>query len=239
MRIFNKKPAFTLPEVMITLTLIGTLATLTISTVGASIQQRARLAEFRTVYSKMETAMKNIFLDKSIIYSCYLKPTDDEIDEFGLRIEGDAVANSSNAGCEQLERDFVRAMGAVRFCDTADPYNGGCIPEKYPVAKAGCFQDYTDSHAFVLDNSMILITDNAQNGLKLFAIDINGRKGPNKWGQDIFPFSVKYVETSAVRNTTYVKRLGILPPNEDACTYADHTSSRTTTQMLRQSGNKL
>ena len=39
----NKRFAFTLSEVMVTLTLIGALGALTLSTVGSAIQQRARL----------------------------------------------------------------------------------------------------------------------------------------------------------------------------------------------------
>ena len=54
----NKKSAFTLSEIMVTLTLIGFIATMTLSTIGTSIQQRARLAEFKTAYSKMESATK-------------------------------------------------------------------------------------------------------------------------------------------------------------------------------------
>lgn len=58
----NKKSAFTLSEIMVTLTLIGFIATMTLSTIGTSIQQRARLAEFKTAYSKMESALQVLML---------------------------------------------------------------------------------------------------------------------------------------------------------------------------------
>ena len=68
---FNiKKSAFTLSEVMLTLSLIGFLATMTLSTVGSSVQQRARLSEFRAAYSKMAATLINITLDTGKIYNC-------------------------------------------------------------------------------------------------------------------------------------------------------------------------
>lgn len=237
MSIFNKKFGFTLSEVLITITLIGFLATLTLSTVGASVQQRTRLAEFRTLHSKMSTAFKNITSDTGKVYSCYLAPTTDEITDFGLTINGNA-GNSNNAGCKTLEDAFVRAMGTVRFCEN-NPITEGCIPANYPTASSGCFTSYNNSKAYVFDNSMILITDNKNNGLKLFAVDVNGRKGPNKWGQDIFPFSMKYTETKTVNGVVFVKTIDILPPNEASCTYATDDSRKTTSQMMKDSAGVI
>lgn len=233
MSIFDKKFGYTLSEVLITIALIGFLATVTLSTVGASVQQRTRLAEFRAAYAKMSTALKNISVDTARVYACYLKPTDDEIDEFGLSIDGNAD-DSTTVGCGDLEHAFVRAMGATRFC-LNNPISEGCIPPNYPTA-TGCFADYTtNSSAYVFDNSMILITNNSGQGLKLFAMDVNGRKGPNKWGQDIFPFSVKYTETKTVNGGVFVKAVAIMPPNEASCTYVTNDAGKTTSRMLKDS----
>lgn len=235
MSMFNKKYGFTLSEVLVTITLIGFLATLTLSTVGSSVQQRTRLAEFRTLYSKMSIALKNITSDTGRIYSCYLAPTPDEIEDFGLTINGNA-GPSNNTGCETLENAFVRAMGAVRFC-TNNPITEGCLPQNYPTA-TGVFTDYRTSKAYVFDNSMILFTDNGSNGLKLFAVDVNGRKGPNKWGQDIFPFSIKYTETKTVNGVVFVKSIGILPPpTPENGSYFDEddNSRKSTSRMMKES----
>lgn len=232
MSIFDKKFGYTLSEVLITLALIGFLATLTLSTVGSSIQQRTRLAEFRTAYSKMSTALKNVTVDTAKIYACFVKPTNAEVNEFGLTINGNA-SDTSTAGCDDLEHAFVRAMGATRFC-LNNAISEGCVPANYPIAD-GCFEDYTKSRAYVFDNSMILITDKKANGMKLFAMDINGRKGPNKWGQDIFPFSIKYTETKTVQGRVFVKAVGILPPNETSCTYVNDDSGKTTSRMMKDS----
>lgn len=238
MSLLNKKFGYTLSEVMVTIALIGFLATMTLSTVGASVQQRTRLAEFRTAYSKMTTALKNITVDTGRLYSCYLAPTAGEISTFGLDINGTPAATTT--GCEEAEKAFVRAMGAVRFCES-DPFTEGCLPVNYTTAESGCFTNFSNSKAFVLDNSMIIITDSKTRGIRQFAIDANGRKGPNKWGQDIFPFALKATETKTVFGKVFVKSIGILPP-PSSCKYHVDTSvgvkerpGRTTDEMLKES----
>ena len=66
----NKSFGFTLSEIMIALALIGAVAAMTIPTVGSSVQQRARLAEFRTAHSKAELALKSIIFEDARIPQC-------------------------------------------------------------------------------------------------------------------------------------------------------------------------
>ncbi|MGN0031843.1 MAG: type II secretion system protein [Candidatus Gastranaerophilaceae bacterium] len=229
---FNtKKRGFTLSEVLLTLALIGTLATMTLSTVGSSIQQRARLSEFRTAYAKMDAALRSITLEDGKIYSCYFKPTANEVSDFGLTIKGTITETSTE--CETLMKTFARAMGATRFCET-DAVSEGCLPANYPTGPEG-FEDYTKSHAYVLDNSMLIFDDNGMY-LRQFAIDVNGRKGPNKWGQDIFPFSVKATESKVVFGNTFVTELSFLPAVVQ--TSYDSKVSKTTLEMIHESAGQ-
>lgn len=230
MSLKNKKFAYTLSEVLLTIVLLGTLATMTLSTVGASVQQRARLAEFRTAYSKMNAALKTITLDEGKIYKCYLLPTDDEKEEFGLNIAEGTTA-SDDSGCRVLTDNFLRSMGATRICE-GDAVALGCLPENYPTAD-GCFISYDNVGAYVLDNSMIILTDSA-GSLKVAAIDVNGRKGPNKWGQDIFPFSVKVTESVLSHGNVSVTQLGIMPPSSD-CTFDMGSAGKTTDRLMKES----
>lgn len=226
-----KKSGFTLSEIMLTMALIGALATMTLSTVGASIQQRARLSEFRTAYSKMDAALRSITVEESKIYSCYYKPSDSEITDFGLNIQGTITETSSE--CKALMSTFAKAMGATRFCESK-PIEEGCIPDNYPKGTEG-FESYDTGTAYVLDNSMLIFDDGGKY-LRQFAIDVNGRKGPNKWGQDIFPFAVKVTESKIVHGSTFVTTLGFLPAKIQT-TY-DAKASKTTLQMMKESAGK-
>ena len=229
---FNKRFAYTLSEVMITLTLIGFLATMTLSTIGSSVQQRARLAEFWTAYSKMESTLRSITVEESKIYKCYECPTKDEIKLYGLSMNG--VCTSSGNQCKSLQDTFVRAMGATRFCEN-NPITEGCLPDNYPKAPGGgCFQDFTTGDAYVLDNSMIIITD-GNNGLRQFAVDVNGRKGPNKWGQDIFTFSIKANNSNIFNGVTYISSMGIYPPT--TCLPKSPGASKSSDEILKEAIN--
>ena len=240
MNMLDKKSGYTLSEILISITLIGFLATMTLSTVGASVQQRTRLAQFRAAYSKMSTSLKNITIEKARIYNCYYAPTESDKKDFGLNIEIHAGANSNSAGCADLEHSFARSMGAVRFCEN-NAITEGCLPSNYPKALSGCFQDYANSKAYVFDNSMILFTNSKSDSMRLFALDVNGRKGPNKWGQDIFPFSIKYSETKNVQGKAFVKAIDIFPPDESSCKAIDSSverkkrAGRLTSEMMKES----
>lgn len=233
MKLNIKKTAFTLSEIMVTLGLIGFLATMVLSNMSASIQQSSRLSQYRTALSKMSSVIKNITVEDGHMYQCYLIPSAGEIDEYGLNLEANTPA-SNDSGCKTLTERFVRAMGATRTCigDATE----GCIPKNYPTA-SGCFVSYDNVGAYVLDNSMIIITDSI-NSLKYFAVDVNGRKGPNKFGQDIFVFSVKATESVKSRGNVFVTQLGILPAdyNESSgCSYETSSSSKSGYTMIKES----
>lgn len=234
MNLNKKNNAFTLSEVLITITLIGFLATMTLSTVGSSVQQRARLAEFRTAYAKLDAALRSITIDEGKVYSCYVIPSNAEINDYGLRIQG--APGAKNTECLNFTRVFAKAMGSIRSCED-NPIDEGCLPENYPTATGEgttCFQNYANSNVYVLDNSMFLIM-NGTDYLRLFAIDVNGRKGPNKWGQDIFPFSIKASESKQINGRTFVTNVGIFAPGTDTCQPADGASSKSTQQMIAES----
>ncbi len=236
MRLFNKRFAFTLSEVMLTIALIGFIATMTLSTIGASVQQRARLAEFRSAYSRMEAALKSVTIDEGRIFNCYECPSATDKTDFGLNMDGGCTATGSQ--CKELKDVFVRAMGATRFCEN-NPITEGCLPDNYPKA-TGCFTNYGNgTHAYVLDNSMILF-DNGGKYMREFAVDVNGRKGPNRWGQDIFTFAVKASESKSVLGKNYVTNLSILPPTTclpGKSAEARKSATKSSDQLLKESTN--
>lgn len=232
MRLDNKKSGFTLSEIMVAIVTIGFLATLTLSTVGASIQTRSRLSQFRAAYARMDAVLRSITAEEGIVYQCYSIPTENEKNNFGLNVDDD-TPDSSDAGCRALIDKFVRAMGATRFCE-GDAQDNGCLPANYPTAE-GCFENYSNVGSYVLDNSMIITTDDI-GSLRRFFVDVNGRKGPNKWGQDIFVFSIKAVETVKNGDNVFVTQLGILPGDVDGCAIpVVGASSKSTLEMLKES----
>ncbi len=233
----NKSFGFTLSEIMIAIALIGTVAAMTIPTVGSSVQQRARLAEFRAAYSKAELALKSIIFEDGKIPQCYNNDPDKALYGLTNALAAGVVPEKSD-GCTALTRDFTRAMGSVRSCKS-NPKSEGCIPNNYLDGKhlkdCGNRFDVTNVESYILDNGMILFISKGNVGMKLFAIDVNGRKGPNKWGQDIFTFGVYESATSESGKSVYVTDLKILP--HETCLPRSNTSAKDSKQMLKDSTN--
>lgn len=201
----NFKDGFTLAEVMVTLTLIGVLASMSIPTIGASLQKRARLSEFRAAYAVLESGLKNTYTNKGSLYECYLVDTDGK-DMYGY--EYGASSSEKTSGCEVLERDFMSTLGFTRKCE-GDLNEEGCLPNNY----ANLGETFKSNRAYVLNNSMLIIPS-ASKGFALFAVDINGRKGPNRWGQDLFPLSLVATRTEklSLQNASVARGISVMPP---------------------------
>ena len=80
------------------------------------------------------------------------------------------------------------------------------------------------SYVYILKNGMILIPFQ-KNNFAVFLIDINGKKGPNKWGYDLFSFTTK-----ANYGTPLVPAGGL-------CMVAEK-GGLTTTEMIEQMNRK-
>ena len=83
---------------------------------------------------------------------------------------------------------------------------------------------------------MILFLEPTKNNLQLFAVDVNGKKAPNKWGQDMFTFAVTATENNLVREQNYITNVGIYPPETclPGASTADELKDKHTTRSSHQ-----
>lgn len=209
-----KKFGFTLVEVMIALALVGVISALTIPNIGTSINEKMRLSQFKAAYSMLETALQNATSEKGAPYACYMQVG---IEDDGKKYGVASFAGASNAGCAEFKKVFLKNLGVSHSCE-ANPTDEGCLPANYPEPDSNCSQFKplkSKTKAYVLDNSMILIVSSS--GMREFAIDVNGKKAPNKWGQDIFTFQVKSTEAAKIGNKTFVTATAIMPPSTGYC----------------------
>lgn len=113
--------------------------------------------------------------------------------------------------CDNFMETISKNLQVISICK-GNGYAKGCIPdydgfdtvhqknsttemsdEEAASRAAGC-GSFTKQNIlnkrtiYVLNNGMILFP---YSGPQLFAIDINGKKGPNKWGYDLFTFQTK------------------------------------------------
>lgn len=154
-------------------------------------------------------------------------------DDSGLEISYDI--NGPRSKCKPLFDAMANNLKVVKRCD-GNAFADGCIPDYKgldTVAKSnnsdlsdadatkqtsGCrgFRENnikTKSTALVLADGSIYITYGTDDWYRypLFLVDINGKKGPNKWGHDLFALQLK----GAVGKEYWVSSGGCFYPEKD------------------------
>ena len=209
-----RKSAFTLAEVLITLGIIGVVAALTIPTLIGKYEIYVRQQQFKKAYSEIETALQKAQYDLGGFPKCY----------YG--VDSDATQGFKWDECPLLFDTIANNFKTVKKCENNALANG-CLPpgsykggEKVFVENnpdktendygTGCTGFKTSNieqlaTAYVLNDGIIIFSFSYASGGKtafapLAAIDVNGKKGPNKWGHDVFAFSFsKENKTTGIR----------------------------------------
>ena len=199
----NRRAAFTLAEVLITLGIIGVVAALTIPTLISNYQQFVLNVQFKKTYSLITQTVDNVNLDFGYLPQCYYSNNN--------------MSNAVSNECEKFYESFFNKLKVVQYCENK-AYEKNCIPkykgydtvanennpdaevpegyESYgDYASKGCTgfrEEYilNSSKVFVVSSGEIFIPYTVPHWMApILAVDINGKKGPNKWGYDIFTFA--------------------------------------------------
>ncbi len=188
----NKKFAFTLAEVMVTMSIVGVVAAMTIPTLHYQRMKKEYSAKLKNFYSRMNNAILDMQMDKGSF-------TD-------MKLVRDEKADPGNK------------CGYDWYMATLDPYYG---------------HEYVDAAhktVYFRDGSKLIL--HGKYGCLDVDYDVNGDKGPNKIGFDMYRFL--YCFEPATRRTHFGR--------EDIFfgTYGSGLTAATTTRadMIRQCGTK-
>ncbi len=119
---------------------------------------------------------------------------------------GPSDLNGQMSDCKKFSEDLIKTMKVVKFCEK-EALKNGCLTEAYrgadkvkseqnPDKEQDPSQLFSDSNiknkypAFITSNGTLYIRFASMSGSPVFTVDVNGHKGPNKWGYDIFSFLV-------------------------------------------------
>ena len=183
------KSAFTLAEVLITLGIIGVVAAITIPVLMAKINEQVHKAQLKKTISTLNQALKMVYNNTDTIYDCYYK-------------DGYSGARTD---CTALDTEMRKVLKISHVCETK-PYEKGCIPKykgRDTILKERYGDDYNLDHnnkncssfnenAILNQNTTLVLLDGTiigyygKNYPKYLFVDVNGNKGPNRWGYDIF-----------------------------------------------------
>ena len=165
-----KKAAFTLAETLITLTIIGVIAALTIPNLISSYQKHTYVVGLKKAYSQLQNAMKMIPITQGCPagdYDCvgwnnWGKVTNIDGQEFN----GDL----GNKRTYLLSKQFKINKLCYSYNNSTDETCKKLL-------------NHLDNFAAFITNDGMIFSSSA-------GVDINGFKGPNKWGRDQFVFDI-------------------------------------------------
>jgi len=194
-----RKEAFTLAEVLITIGIIGVVAAITIPNLISNYQKRTWTAQLQKSYAVLNQGFRRMLADDN---ASLLSQT-----ESFASIGGDEI-NSSNGikykRCSAYYNDFNSEnckdfySNLSKYFKIADIRNVN-YKSSYLNSKTRLNQDYPYTAITLMDGAMIFghwfysqpsgSTNNQMKGyVALFNLDVNGSKGPNIMGRDLFVF---------------------------------------------------
>lgn len=169
--------AFTLAEVLITLSIIGIVAAMTLPNIVHKKNSIELETAFKKAYSNLYSAFNMVIADGYPVY--VLNPTES-------RPDGDPDWNSEFARQVYSKYKKLSKISSRQKKDYADSAKN--FTKTKPMGQPQCSQYMAGDGAFITpDGSTLSIFQNC--GGLWFTIDTNGiKKGPNALGHDIFIF---------------------------------------------------
>ncbi len=195
----SKKAAFTLAEVLITLGIIGVVAAMTIPTLIANYKEKALQNQFKKSYAMINQALLSAQSSFGYIPRCYYA--------YG------SASVTTTSECLDLTEKFLSNLKVIRICED-HAYEKGCIPEykgiddilkeqhkddedydeeywqDYATHNCGGFNTseiLNNKKVYILaDGTIMFFYRENSSGCLITAIDVNGMKGPNKSGYDLY-----------------------------------------------------
>lgn len=170
------KKAFTMSEVLLTLGIIGVVASLTLPSIVQGIQNKELQARLKTTYSELNQVSQKFYAEHEVPFSEWAsrKSVMDYAREF----------MSYYKGSKQIST-YTYANGSA---DTSNkmPYvirNLGGIRSSTIICDDGGFWKDVSGKLYFFNNP----PRPGENG-PVFCVDINGMQKPNTFGKDIFVF---------------------------------------------------
>ena len=157
-----KKAAFTLAEVLITLGIIGVVAAMTLPTLIQNHQKQAYVTGLKKAYANLQNAFAKMAYDE-------------DVTEWSQTY---CFSDYYNYSSEECFNRFKKQFNVVK-----GKYLATTEEECWHYSNNMCHYIYTnDGMLYLFDCGSVDVG---------FLVDVNGDKGPNKWGRDRFNFHIE------------------------------------------------
>jgi len=173
----GRKQAFTLAEVLITLGIIGVVAAMTLPTLITKYQKEVVRNQFKKSFATIQNAINQVQNDEGRLIECHY---------------GGPVTSAATGECTFLFREIQKKLNVVRSCN-GNALRDGCVKEmpQFAVFTGGGCGGFSQevieniSKVYMLSDGSSIITYRTGH-MPLFMLDVNGIKGPNESGKDIY-----------------------------------------------------
>ncbi len=159
------KKAFTLAEVLVTLGIIGVVSAMTVPTLMQNHQRKTYVTQLHKVYNEFSQALVQYQTDRNAI----------NLTEAGL---------TSQVYFNSFISNYFKT---VQKCDSLTP----CFTDDYKTLNGGGV-NFSDGTSYVLasGSSVRFLFSSSGDKIGQIGVDINGKKGPNILGRDLFFIAV-------------------------------------------------
>ncbi len=180
---FKNQKGFTLAEVLITLTIIGVVAALTIPNLIAYYQKNQYVTQLKKVYTQMSQAVKLLMVDESV----------DTVSKTSL------LSNIDSPTEEQIKQNMgtflKKYFKVIKDCGTEfSNHTSACFADKYTNINGTEIYPLTGiaGYSVITADGTSMAIGIGYAGIPEVFVDINGPKRPNVGGRDLFSFSIYY-----------------------------------------------
>ena len=184
------KNGFTMAEVLITLGVVGVVAAMTLPLITSKIENYVLRNQFLKQYASFSSTIKKMEYENGGIFKCYYIP------------------GQEYSECTDFWNKFFENYKVIKTCKYRTDKN--CAPiyktKSEIVENGGKWLNSSCSNFSALNYTAHVLADGAivylsgYNTQYQFAVDINGHKGPNKFGYDVF-----VLHLSPQQNASYVR----------------------------------
>ncbi len=181
-----KRTAFTLAEVLITIGIVGVVASLTMPSLIANYQKQQVVTQLKREYNVISNALRAAQAD----YGDY--------EEWEL-----GQAGTIQSASDFADNYLLPYLSVLKKCGTET--SGECTYE-YTALNGSSGRSLAKYSRFILnDGAMIFVSTSSTSvfpKLIYINIDINGNKKPNKMGKDLFVFATTLETTQDIYKPT-------------------------------------
>lgn len=173
----KKLRAFTLAEVLVTLMIIGVIAAMTIPTLNMNTKKNEYVAGCLKAYSVLSQAVNRMKVDLGPVgFGTKWNNPEEFWKTFSVQLNTAKVCAKDEKGCNWPEKP-KKLQGS-----------------EYPISYDGYAYNLVTTDGMTYNFSTTdcggkgLSTERQKNCIGRFMVDVNGFKGPNRFGYDIFFF---------------------------------------------------